>query len=63
MSALSSLAVGERVQAFILGLKDAIQSPGAHGRTWDDNQDNNEAYDQGVNVAYFLLRLTGSKVR
>jgi hypothetical protein len=39
-------------QAFILGLCDGCAQPDdlTSGLTWPDDQDNNEAYDHGVNV-------------
>ena len=45
--------------AFILGFFERL-SGDAFGRTWPDDQDKNEAYDRGRNLAE---RLMGSQMR
>ncbi len=47
------------IRAIGLGLVDGWNSPSdlAFGRTWDTDQDANEAYDRGVNLGQAARRL------
>ena len=44
-------------EAFQLGFRERLEGGGAFGRTWDDDQDLNEAYDRGMNFAEELFDL------
>lgn len=45
------------IRAFGLGFSDRLRGSGLFGRTWDDDQDLNEAYDRGMNFAEALFDL------
>jgi hypothetical protein len=43
------------IEAFVLGFVERFTEPDSDmGRTWNDNQDLNEAYDRGMNFAEWL---------
>lgn len=41
--------------AFLLAIADGIRYGTNDGRTWADNHDRNEAYDNGLNFVDWLL--------
>lgn len=45
------------IDAFRMGFIERLLGSGAFGRTWDDDQDLNEAYDRGMNFAEELFDL------
>jgi hypothetical protein len=45
------------LDAFKLGFFERLTGDGAFGRTWDHDQDLNEAYDRGGNFAEELFEL------
>ena len=45
------------IEAFKLGFLERLYGSGAFGRTWDDDQDANEAYDRGMSFAEALFDL------
>lgn len=42
------------IRAFLLGLWERLRWGDGFGRTWDDDQGKNEAYDHGANLADLL---------
>lgn len=44
----------KRILPFLLGLYERMRWGDGFGRTWADDQDKNEAYDRGANVADWL---------
>lgn len=45
------------IEAFRLGFYERLGGDGALGRTWDHDQDLNEAYDRGMSFAEALFDL------
>ena len=43
------------IEAFKLGFREHLEMDFCGGRTWPDDQDLNEAYDRGMNLAEALF--------